>query len=193
MMVNRLNDMPRKATTKRAATRRKPARSEPRIPAWVWLFTGAILGAFIMFLVHLSKQTNTRVNPASVAEKKPTPKPEPKPKFDFYELLKEQEVETPSSRPPPKKAAPTEYTEYMLQVASFKNNSDAERVRAELILLNLNASIETATVSNGKTWHRIIVGPFTNRSKLSKARSTLISNRYEALVLKKVKPITATP
>ena len=81
----------------------------------------------------------------------------------------------------------------MLQVASFKNNSDAERVRAELILLNLNASIETATVSNGKTWHRIIVGPFTNRSKLSKARSTLISNRYEALVLKKVKPITATP
>jgi len=192
-MVNRLNDMPRKATTKRAATRRKPARSEPRIPAWVWLFTGAILGAFIMFLVHLSKQTNTRVNPASVAEKKPTPKPEPKPKFDFYELLKEQEVETPSSRPPPKKAAPTEYTEYMLQVASFKNNSDAERVRAELILLNLNASIETATVSNGKTWHRIIVGPFTNRSKLSKARSTLISNRYEALVLKKVKPITATP
>ncbi len=193
--------MPRKATTKRTATRRKPARSEPRIPAWVWLFTGAILGAFIMFLVHLSKQTNTGIQPASATEKKsqhkqaqnPEQKPEKKPKFDFYELLKDQEVETPSSRPPPKKAAPTEYTEYMLQVASFKNNSDAERVRAELILLNLNAAIETATVSNGQTWHRIIVGPFTNRSKLSKARSTLISNRYEALVLKKVKPITAAP
>ncbi|MFT5084484.1 MAG: cell division protein FtsN, partial [Lentisphaeria bacterium] len=75
--------------------------------------------------------------------------------------------------------------QFILQVASFKSLKDAERVRAELILLNLEAKTETAKVRNGETWHRVLVGPFESHSKLSKARNMLLTNRYEALVLKK--------
>ena len=70
-------------------------------------------------------------------------------------------------------------------MASFKSKNDAEHLRAQLILLNLTAQTERAKVRNGGVWHRVLVGPFTSRSKLAKARSTLLSNNHEALVLKR--------
>lgn len=169
---------------------------EPRIPAWVWLFTGAVLGAFVMFLMRLSEVSPGQASPpepevagersgkqdgGNEKDEKQTPR------FDFYDLLKETKVEVPEfSRDQKKQAATTEEPlEFILQVASFKSDNDAEQLRAELILLNLEARTERAKIRNGETWHRVLVGPFTSRSKLAKARSTLISNRHEALVLKR--------
>ncbi len=70
-------------------------------------------------------------------------------------------------------------------MGSFKQIKDAERVRAELILLNLDARVEAAKGRGSDTWHRVLVGPFQNRSKLAKARSTLVSNRFDTLLLKR--------
>ena len=79
-----------------------------QVPAWVWLFTGAILGGFVMFLVHLSDLPPTQSAPMPVAAA-PEPKPEkpkqiPKPRFDFYELLKESEVAVPEPEVNPEQA-----------------------------------------------------------------------------------------
>lgn len=171
------------------ANRRNATRySEPsRVPAWVWLFTGAVLGAFIMFLMHLSdirpgggEQSSKESTSTAKEESK-----EQKPRFDFYELLKENEVPLPKQNETEKAATPKEKQEFLLQVASFKTAEDAEQLRAELILLNLDAYTENAKIRNGETWHRVMVGPFTSTSKLSKARSILLSHRHEALVLKR--------
>lgn len=165
------------------------ASIETRVPAWVWLFTGTVLGAFIMFLVRLS-ETDPR-QPVPVAQ---TPVSEPagkqQPRFDFYDLLKETKVEIPDTIAPnpeivPEAASPE--VEYILQVASFRGESEAEQLRAELILLNLDAQVEQAKIRNGETWHRVLVGPFVSRSRLAKARSTLISHNHEALVLKRAR------
>ncbi len=169
-----------------------PARAAPRsnIPGWVWLFTGTVLGAFIMFLTYLSDLTP----PPSVSESKqavndPAPKATdkaaPKPRFDFYKLLKESEVVVPQDNDIAATNQPAERLEYLLQVASFKNAADADRLRAELILLNLEAKAEKVQVRNGETWHRVMVGPFTNRSKMAKARSILASRDLNALLLKR--------
>ncbi|VUD40745.1 Cell division protein FtsN [Thalassocella blandensis] len=164
--------------------------AETRVPAWVWLFTGTVLGAFIMFLVHLS-EVNTKVTDTTASsgkEVKTEDKPKQSPRFDFYDLLKETQVSVPETSQEIKKAVeqkPAENTEFILQVASFKSQEDAERLRAELILLNLEAKTEQAKIRNGETWHRVLVGPFTSHSKLAKARSTLLSNNHEALVLKR--------
>lgn len=166
-------------------------RVEPRVPAWVWLFTGAVLGAFIMFLMRLADMAPTateekqKVNKASTAKTQPS---EQKPRFDFYDLLKEANVPTPRPSPASQGDKPTTQapeTEYVLQVASFKSKEDAEALRAQLILLNLEATVQDATVRNGETWYRVLAGPYQSRSRMSKARSTLISNKYEALVLKR--------
>ncbi|WP_019603501.1 SPOR domain-containing protein [Teredinibacter turnerae] len=183
--------------TRRSSNRRKS--NEPRVPAWVWLFTGCVLGAFIMFLMRLSQldpvqriadSKTTSSSSAKVAKKESKPT---QPKFDFYEVLKETRVSIPeltdkdntvSSDEPP---AQTDTYEYILQVASFKNVDDAEELRVQLLLLNLDARVERAEVRKGDTWNRVLVGPFESRSLLAKARSTLVSNHHEALVLKRMK------
>ncbi|MFL0804991.1 MAG: SPOR domain-containing protein [Agarilytica sp.] len=161
-------------------------KESARIPAWVWLFTGAILGAFVMFLLHLSE-----VSPqdTSYKDQKPIQQIEKqKPRFDFYELLKESDIPILTESESDANEQPTQSgpeVEYLLQVASFKSKEDAEQLRAQLLLLNLTAYTENAKIRNGETWHRVLVGPFKSKSKLSKARSTLLSNHHEALVLKR--------
>ncbi|MBC6905842.1 carbamoyl-phosphate synthase small subunit [Saccharophagus sp. K07] len=161
--------------------------SSSKVPGWVWLFTGTILGAFITFLMRLSDlqpaAPTARQNPpppAAATEEKKAP-----PKYDFYKMLRDTEVpvtaKPKTTSTTPKKAE--ENVEYLLQVASFRSAADAEQVRAELTLLNLNARIEQSAASEGNTWHRVIVGPFANRSQMSKAKDILLSNRYDAMLL----------
>ncbi len=175
---------------------KKPKKAAPKaapksqVPGWVWLFTGAILGGFIMFLAHLSgitPNTNTGNTNKSIAKAEPKPeKTIPKPRFDFYKLLKESEVPVPEiDTSTNSTAAPVDQLEYILQVGSFKRASEADRLRAELILMNLDTQIEKVTVRNGETWHRVLVGPFQSRSKLAQARSTLVSNDINPLLLKR--------
>ncbi|MAZ89052.1 MAG: carbamoyl-phosphate synthase small subunit [Cellvibrionaceae bacterium] len=182
------------AKKKRPPAKRKPASSKraapkpkSQVPGWVWLFTGTILGAFIMFLAYLSGVTPQQTPTPATAAKHEEPSHDiPKPRFDFYQLLKETEVvvkEVPSHTP--KEAAAIETQEFILQVGSFKKNADADRLRAELILMNLDAQVETVTVRNGETWHRVLVGPFQSRSKVAKARSVLVSNDINPLLLKR--------
>lgn len=145
-----------------------------------------------MFLMHLSdvRPEEGSQNSKALTKNEKEKSNEQKPRFDFYELLKENEVPLPKSNEKDAAAqAPKEKQEFLLQVASFKSADDAEQLRAELILLNLDAYTENAKIRNGETWHRVMVGPFTSTSKLSKARSTLLSHRHEALVLKR-KPQT---
>ncbi|MFL0810368.1 MAG: SPOR domain-containing protein [Agarilytica sp.] len=169
-----------------ASHNRRPQPSS-QVPAWVWLFTGAVLGAFVMFLLHLSEIKPGSSEQANNKASAPAKEEKQKPRFDFYELLKESDIpilkSTDKERTPAQKAAAKH--EYILQVASFKAKDDAERLRAELLLLNLEAYTEDAKIRNGETWYRVLVGPFTSTSKMSKARSILLSNRHEALVLKR--------
>ena len=66
----------------------------------------------------------------------------------------------------------------------FRRQNDADRLRAQLLLLNFEATIETVNNANG-VWHRVIVGPFGSRSKMAKARSILAANNINYLLLKR--------
>lgn len=174
----------------RTPAKKKKAQHQSQVPSWVWLFTGTALGAFVMFLIYLSGVT-PKPSPAPIAKKIETAKPKevmPKPRFDFYQLLKESEVVVKERAPSDtqgKNKRPAKIEEYLLQVGSFKKASDADRLRAELILLNLEAQIETVTVRNGETWHRVLVGPYRSHSKMAQARGTLLSNEIQPLLLKR--------
>lgn len=155
--------------------------SSSKVPGWVWLFTGTILGAFITFLMRLSElqpptpSSRPQQSATSSAEETKTPA-----KYDFYKILRDTEVPITTSREPVTPKA-VENVDYLLQVASFRSAADAEQVRAELTLLNLTARIEQSTAKEGSVWHRVIVGPFSSRSQLARARDTLLSNRYDAM------------
>lgn len=156
--------------------------SGSKVPGWVWLFTGAILGAFIMFLMKLSdlQPRSQGARPAQQTGAADSNARSPA-KYDFYKMLREAEVPVTAPQNPPAGKV-EEKVDYLLQVASFRSSAEAEQVRAELMLLNLNARIEQS-VREGTTWYRVMVGPFSNRSQLAKARDTLLSNRHQAMLV----------
>lgn len=79
---------------------------------------------------------------------------------------------------------PTAGALYMLQVASVTSMADADRLKASLTLLGLDASIQTVSVDGNATFYRVRVGPYADIARLNDARTRLRENSMEALVLK---------
>ena len=115
---------------------------------------------------------------------------------NFDTLLPESEVLVPRASepppPPPPKPAPetqpkpeskpTATTQYFLQAGSFRQRSEADRVRAQIILMGLDARLEDAKLANGDVWHRVQVGPFADQSRLTQAEQTLSGNGFNNLL-----------
>lgn len=178
----------KKASGKKRPVTRAPQRApeKKKLPGWVWFITGVAFTLFIQLLWHLA-QVDTHTTPAKPAptantqpeQKKPAPK---KPAIRFYDQLKEQEVKVPEDVVADREQ---EDYNYVLQAGSFKSEAEANQQRAEIMLLGLNATIEKRVSDSGTTWHRVIVGPFTSRSKLSKAQSVLLNNGFSAMKVKR--------
>ncbi len=187
----------------RGASRRQEANRRP-IPGWLWMLAGLALGLFSALLLQLlPHRTDVReVVPATTPpESVVTPPPKeapPQPVFDFYTRLAENEVKViesgqrkepaaaPVTRPAQPALQPPVATpdRYLLQAGSFRRTEDADRLRAELLLLGLDARIKKVRVENGNEWHRVQVGPFASSSELQQARTTLTRQGITPLVLK---------
>jgi cell division protein FtsN len=110
-----------------------------------------------------------------------------KPRFDFYKILpgtEEAVTDKEFKRAPA--ASPKEV--FFLQVAAFQNPSDADNMKAKLALAGLEAQIQTATLPDGKVWHRVRVGPFSSQDELAKSRAALKENNIEANLIKVREP-----
>lgn len=177
---------------KKAPARKKPASSERNArPAgssgWRWYGAGVVTGVFLSFLAYLGSlpPTPTPGTDGQTSQVAEEPAP-PKPRFDFYTMLSEEglEDETPAREParPAANATPREY--YLLQAGSFRQREDADRRRAELLLLGLEPAIEESKGENGR-WFRVYLGPFDSRSKMSKARSLTAAQNIDTLLLKR--------
>lgn len=121
-----------------------------------------------------------------------------KQKFNFYTLLPELEVLIPESetRPPEKKqpakplkkAANTSsnsnraksYKKYILQVGSFQNKNDAEKLKANLAFMGITANIQHVTV-NRQAWHRVRTGPYDNKKQLYQNQQKLRRNDIDSI------------
>ncbi|HBV21266.1 MAG TPA: hypothetical protein DEF07_06060 [Nitrosomonas sp.] len=73
---------------------------------------------------------------------------------------------------------------YYLQVGSFRNNADADNLKARLALLGVIASVQSADLSEKGTWYRVRVGPFTQKPRVDQVHHTLRENGIEAQFIK---------
>ncbi|AIS18535.1 SPOR domain-containing protein [Pseudomonas rhizosphaerae] len=87
---------------------------------------------------------------------------------------------TPPPAPPVIKPAAT--TQFYLQAGSFRKQADADRVRAQIILLGQSVNVESGTVKED-TWYRVLVGPFSNREQLTVAQKQLAGSGFSNLLL----------
>lgn len=111
-----------------------------------------------------------------------------KPRFEFYKVLTDKQDATvpakPADKPQPAKAAeskPAAANEpYFLQAGSFSNADDAEKLKARLALLGIEASTQTATIPDKGVWHRVRMGPYKNTDEMNRARNLLKQNGMDA-------------
>jgi cell division protein FtsN len=146
---------------------------------------GLVSGLFVAFLVYLATL------PAEVPEQEtagPVPTPSrqvPQPEYEFYELLPRQEITVdvdPADLPRPR--AEDQGPRFLLQAGSFRQASDADRRRAELLLLGLEPRVEETQGETGR-WYRVILGPFDSRSAMARARSLTAQQDIDTLLMQR--------
>lgn len=84
--------------------------------------------------------------------------------------------------PPPVVAKAPATTQFFLQAGSFRKQEDADKVRAQIILLGQNVQVESGTVRE-ETWYRVLVGPYANREQLASAQKQLAGSGFSNLLL----------
>jgi cell division protein FtsN len=90
---------------------------------------------------------------------------------------------TPAAQVTPPASAAESGTHYVLLAGSYAEAKAADEAKAKLALLGIVAKVQSITI-NGKTWNRVIVGPFPNASETETAKSTLADNGVKAIPMK---------
>lgn len=172
----------------------------------VWFFGGFLTGAFVMGLVWLKLGPDLAAGRVpGLAQDTPQPseesrKPVPKPEFQFYTILPEMEVVIPDEEilPPrsstpqplpdkdqePKPQSASASESYVLQMGSFRKFGDADRMKARLALIGIEAEIQRVSINNKDTYHRVRSGPYNGQSELNKVRKTAKENGISTLLIK---------
>jgi cell division protein FtsN len=86
---------------------------------------------------------------------------------------------------------PAPVTQFFLQAGSFRKQADADKVRAQIILLGQAVTVESGTVKE-ETWYRVMVGPFSNREQLTVAQKQL-AGRLQQPAVAATPPVTKRP
>ena len=146
---------------------------------------------------------------AEVAEAQETKR---RPRFEFYNLLPEMEVSVADTKrlerrdapkKPKPKAAPkteaeraarilagedpvkvTDDSGYLVQVGSFKDAADADRLKAELALTGHSAFIQTAMMSDRSKRHRVRLGPYRGYDEARRIGARLIDSGVRPLLVR---------
>lgn len=184
----------------RANQEAKPQK--PATPAWVPFFYGFLFGvlvvgaAWVLFTpagTQLAWPDFSSVAQTSAQKKKQesekAEQPE-RPRFDFYTILPEMEVvisdeeaTPPDADDKPATSDQKKDVSYRLQVGSFKKMADADRQKARLALLGVEADIQKVNIGQGDIYYRVLTMPFTSKQELNDKRKMFQKNRINSLVV----------
>ena len=151
------------------------------------------MGAGLKQLMAASREQADQPQPAAAVEDS-----EARPvrtSFDFYTVLPEIERVIPEDVPVPVDSSPatpaaepaqktSSSGHYMLQVASYNQQSKADQMKARLALGGFEPSIQRVTIQGQGQFYRVQVGPFNTVKGLEKANRQLRDMGLKALWLK---------
>lgn len=170
------------------------------------------LGSGLAAMIHQSR-IQEKKRAAEVVPPEPVlvdKAPRIKPQYDFYTVLPEIEEVLPKDAPPPPPPVTTVKTAppagekssrksekpavrdpktlspgsaYMLQVASYGQQADAERLKAKLALGGLRASIQKVSIEN-KNYFRVRIGPYSDYGTMTSDDYKLSNMGFKAMRLR---------
>ncbi|MEM7612086.1 MAG: SPOR domain-containing protein, partial [Pseudomonadota bacterium] len=112
--------------------------------------------------------------------------------FDFYDMLPAQEVvvrddfaaqRQPRERQPAPTEPLTEPGAYLIQAGSFGRFEDADRMKAMLAILGMQARIERVEI-NARALHRVRIGPVSDLTQLERYRRQLREEGIDTMVIR---------
>jgi len=111
--------------------------------------------------------------------------------YDFYDMLPKFEVVVPEKEREvagsDRGAAPANIERpgvYVLQAGSYRQQSDADRIRAQLKMQGIDANVQRVAVDDD-VWHRVRIGPITDLAELNRLRARLRAADFDdALVIR---------
>ncbi len=74
-------------------------------------------------------------------------------------------------------------SKYIIQVASFRNFAEADRLKAEMLMLGQSVDVK-AFNNKGAKWYRVQAGPYPSLAAAQKAQQQLKANNIKAIVRK---------
>ena len=196
----------------RSQARSKGKGKSGGMPGWIWAILGLSFGLAIAALVYITRPSQPMPGQAAMArvdaktaaadadeEKASSSKPEPaankkgaiklppkeKPRFTFYDILPGQEVVVPSSvAAAAGKPVPGDDGVYVIQVAAYRTQEDADAQKAKLALIGMESRIEKITIDGKDTYFRVRVGPEKSLAKAHTLMARLEQNGVQAVLIK---------
>lgn len=165
--------------------RKKNPPAQTGSPRWVWFLTGFTSGAFLSFLGMLWYFVGLGNTSDSIVEK---PVAEPNQvidemQWDFYEIFPKSVVPVVEEYNESGQKVLVKNYRWLLQAGSFKDPIDADELRAQLLLLGFDVTIQKTEI-DGSPWHRVIAGPFDTDLERNRAQDKLAQAEIQSIALK---------
>lgn len=169
-------------------------RQETGLPLHYRTFAaGLALGLAVALAVFVADRSRApaveaRPQPQAAAKRDAgdeTAAADPAAQYDFYSMLPKFEVEVPQKGKP----APRDTTQanveqpgaYVLQVGSYRNRDEAERVRSKVEKLGIEAKVQHVSIDTDEL-HRVLVGPIRDLDRLNATRRELRAADFDVLM-----------
>jgi len=189
-----------------AAKKRKRRKTATKAPQpsgspWLMLVVGLVCGAVLSGLYFGSKENEPgRFGSGirSLMENKPepertvqapqpqaAPETEPEVKLDFHDVLPNIDVVISESDiiEYEEPVADRPEQDHVLQVGSYKDEADAESLRAKLALAGFEAVIQRVKIDKG-TYFRVRMGPYQSMRKLQLDKKRLAKRGVDTLTIR---------
>ena len=207
-------DYAQRGNGRNQARSKSKGKSGGGMPGWVWAVLGLSFGLAVAALVYITRPSQPLPGQAAaqskVADDKAAAKdavkvddkssakaelpgkkgaiklpPKEKPRFTFYDILPGQEVIVPSSvTASAGKPLPGDDGLYVIQVAAYRTQEDADAQKAKLALIGVESRIEKITIDNKDTYFRVRVGPANSLAKAHTLMARLEQNGVQAVLIK---------
>jgi cell division protein FtsN len=102
-----------------------------------------------------------------------------KPRFEFYKVLTDKQEAVAPAQKGEGKSAPAAAPAF-LQAGSFSSADDADKLKARLALLGMEAGVQTVTLPDKGVWYRVRLGPYESADAMERARAILKQNGVDA-------------
>jgi cell division protein FtsN len=176
---------------------KKAQRRGLQFGRWREFGYGLALGLAVALAVYVSdhrgRQASEEVTPTprkQVKNGRETPPPTAldESEFSFYQRLPSFEVVVPEKERTARVSGAAKVEQpgtYFLQVGSYKDQTEAERVRAQLAREDIEATVQRIAVDSD-VWHRVRVGPIKDLAQLNRVRQQLKAADHDSLVIRVV-------